>query len=285
MGFVNGKLLALILCAGLLLSLCACGGSTRDYEGEIRLLKEENVALQEQVRQLEEQLDQLKNTLDARGTGAGEPASIQFAARPLSHEEGQTARLLVMRDGMEETILDCGWDGERFTANLTLQPEDGYGYYCVLTSPDGATERITLSTQDTPAVPKLVYLKSSLESFAGVTLTDARVDQNVVTVNVAAAVQTPLITRDGQAVGISQAELLWMRDDEVMDSCPIELVDGETEGGFAGSASNVSFRIPEMGEESQLSLMLSVQLSDGQTLTAEAGSWTMAEGTLVEAVG
>ena len=57
MGFVNGKLLALILCAGLLLSLCACGGSTRDYEGEIRLLKEENVALQEQVRQLEEQLD------------------------------------------------------------------------------------------------------------------------------------------------------------------------------------------------------------------------------------
>ena len=106
MGFVNGKLLALILCAGLLLSLCACGGSTRDYEGEIRLLKEENVALQEQVRQLEEQLDQLKNTrleswsLDARGTGAGEPASIQFAARPLSHEEGQTARLLVMRDGM-----------------------------------------------------------------------------------------------------------------------------------------------------------------------------------------
>ena len=117
------------------------------------------------------------------------------------------------------------------------------------------------------------------------TLTDARVDQNVVTVNVAAAVQTPLITRDGQAVGISQAELLWMRDDEVMDSCPIELVDGETEGGFAGSASNVSFRIPEMGEESQLSLMLSVQLTDGQTLTAEAGSWAMAEGTLVEAVG
>ena len=291
MGFVNGKLLALILCAGLLLSLCACGGSTRDYEGEIRLLKEENVALQEQVRQLEEQLDQLKNTrleswsLDARGTGAGEPASIQFAARPLSHEEGQTARLLVMRDGMEETILDCGWDGERFTANLTLQPEDGYGYYCVLASPDGATERITLSTQDTPAVPKLVYLKSSLESFAGVTLTDARVDQNVVTVNVAAAVQTPLITRDGQAVGISQAELLWMRDDEVMGSCPIELVDGETEGGFAGSASIVSFRIPEMGEESQLSLMLSVQLTDGQTLTAEAGSWAMAEGTLVEAVG
>ena len=43
MGFVNGKLLALILCAGLLLSLCACGGSTRDYEGEIRLLKEDNV--------------------------------------------------------------------------------------------------------------------------------------------------------------------------------------------------------------------------------------------------
>src|SRR5574344_713160 len=63
-----------------------------------------------------------------------------------------------------------------------------------------------------------VSLKSSLESFAGVTLTDARVDQNVVTVNAAAAVQTPLITRDGQAVGISQAELLWMRDDEVMDS-------------------------------------------------------------------
>ena len=62
MRFANRKLLALTLGAGLALLLCACGGSTRDYEGEIRLLKEENVALQEQVRQLEEQLDQLKNT-------------------------------------------------------------------------------------------------------------------------------------------------------------------------------------------------------------------------------
>ena len=38
MRFGNRKLLALTLGAGLLLSLCACGGSTRDFEGEIRLL-------------------------------------------------------------------------------------------------------------------------------------------------------------------------------------------------------------------------------------------------------
>ncbi len=279
------------LALGLALVLCACGGSSRDYEGEIAQLRQENVALTQQVQQLQEQLDQLKNTrleswsLDARGSGEEEPAAIQFSARPLIHEEGQTAELLVMYDGMEEVRVPCTWDGESFSASLTLPAADGYGYYCILSSAEGAAEQITLTTQDTPTVPKLTYLKSSLSSYASATLTDARLDQNAVTANVTASVQAPLITQDGLAVTAEDAQLLWMLDDEVLDSCAFPLTDGETEGGYAGSASNVSFSVPDMPEGSQLSLMLSVQLSNGKILTAQAGSWAMTDGLLTEAVG
>ena len=279
------------LAFGLALTLWACGGSSRDYEGEIAQLRQENVALTQQVQRLQEQLNQLKNTrleswsLDARGNGEEEPAAIQFSARPLSHEEGQMAELLVMFEGMEEVRVPCTWDGEAFSASLTLPAADGYGYYCILSSADGATDQITLTTQDTPTVPKLTYLKSSLSSYASATLTDARLDQNTVTANVTAAVQTPLITQDGLPVTAEDAQLLWMLDDEVLDSYAFALTDGETEGGYAGSASDVSFPVPDMPEESQLSLMLSVRLSNGKILTAQAGSWAMTEGLLTEAVG
>ena len=41
------------LALGLALVLCACGGSSRDYEGEIAQLRQENVALTQQVQQLQ----------------------------------------------------------------------------------------------------------------------------------------------------------------------------------------------------------------------------------------
>ena len=127
--------------------LTGCGGNTKDYEAEILRLREENNTLQAQVESLREQLNQLKNTrleswtLEARGNGEEEPASITFTARPSAHEEGQQADLLVTRDGKEEVRIPASWDGELFRASLTLPPQDGYGYYCVLTSAEGAVDQ------------------------------------------------------------------------------------------------------------------------------------------------
>lgn len=280
-------------CVGLCLALAlgGCGGDTRDYEGEINTLKRENVALQEQVQRLQEELGQLRSTklerweLQGWGSSEKEPASVHLTAQPLFHEEGQTAELLVMLEGAEAARAVCRWDGETFTADLELTPEDGYSYYCVVTGPDGNAERVTLSTPDHPAVPKLTYLKSSLTSYVNASLTDARVDRDILRVDVIAAIQTPLLTQDGKAVTVHRAELQWGLDDALLDSEPVEVAEGETEGGYGIAVEGVTIRLPEMDEESLLELYLCVELSDGHILEARVGSWSMLDGELSEAVG
>ena len=273
------------------LVLTGCGGNTKDYEAEILRLREENNTLQAQVESLQSQLDQLKNTrleswtLEARGSGEEEPASITFTARPSAHEEGQQADLLVTREGKEEVRIPASWDGELFRASLTLPPQDGYGYYCVLTSAEGAVDQTALTTPDNPVLPKLVYLASSLKSYASALVLDPKIDKNQITLDVTAAVQTPLLTQDGNSVTVEDTRLLWLLEDEVLTEIPVELTEGETEGSFVGAAQDAVLPIPDLEEGSTLRLVLSARLSDGRTLTAEAASWTETDGELEDAVG
>ena len=273
------------------LVLTGCGGNTKDYEAEILRLREENNTLQAQVESLQEQLNQLKNTrleswtLEARGSGEEEPASITFTARPSAHEEGQQADLLVTRDGKEEVRIPASWDGELFRVSLTLPPQDGYGYYCVLTSAEGTVDQTALTTPDNPVLPKLTYLASSLKSYASALVLDPKIDKNQITLDVTAAVQTPLLTQDGNPVTVETASLLWLLEDEVLTEIPMELDEGETEGGFVGAAWDVILPVPELEEGSTLRLLFSARLSDGRTLTAEAASWTETDGELEDAVG
>lgn len=271
--------------------LTGCGGNTKDYEAEILRLREENNALQAQIGSLQDQLNQLKNTrleswtLEARGSGEEEPASIAFTARPSAHEEGQQADLLVTREGKEEVRIPASWDGELFRASLTLPPQDGYGYYCVLTSADGAVDQTTLTTPDNPVLPKLTYLASSLKCYASALALDPKIDKNQITLDVTAAVQTPLLTQDGNPVTVEEVRLLWLLEDETLSEIPMELEEGETEGSFVGAARDVTLPVPGLEDGSTLRLLLSASLSDGRTLTAEAASWTETDGELEDAVG
>ena len=65
----------------------------------------------------------------------------------------------------------------------------------------------------------------------------------------------------------------------------MELDEGETEGSFVGSAQDVTLSLPDLDDGGTLRLLLSVRLSDGRTLTAEAASWTETDGELEDAVG
>lgn len=273
------------------LLLTGCGGNTKDYEAEILRLREENNTLQAQVESLQEQLNQLKTTrleswtLEARGTGEEEPASITFTARPSAHEEGQKAELLVTREGQEAARIPADWDGELFRASLALPPQDGYGYYCVLTTADGAVDQTALTTPDDPVLPKLTYLASSLKSYASALVQEPKIDKDQITLDVTAAVQTPLLTQDGNPVTVEQTRLLWLLEEETLTEIPVELEEGETEGSFVGAVRDVTLPVPELEEGSTLRLVFSARLSDGRTLTAEAASWTEADGELEDAVG
>lgn len=283
------RVLPLLLALGLILG--GCGGNTKEYEAEIRQLREENNALTQQVQQLQSQLDQMKYTrleswtLDARGTGEADPAEITFSARPEAFEEGTRAELLVTLGGSEVVRTPCSWDGEAYQATITLEPQDGYGYYCALTTQEGTVEQTDLTTPDRPVLPKLVYLKSSLQSFVSAYVSNQRMDKGSVTVDVTASIQLPLLTADGDPVSIRQAVLQWILDEAVMSEVPLELSDGETEGSYTGFVQGLSQECPALEEGSTLQLFVNAQLSDGRVLTAEAASWTGTEDGLEDAVG
>lgn len=285
----KGILFLCVMCAVLLLG--GCGGSTRDYEGEIGRLKQENVALDAENQQLREEVERLRLTrlaswsLEARGSSQEEPATISFSARPVIHEEDQKAELLILLDGLQTLRVPCVWDGEDFTANLTLTPADGYGYYCILSAPDGTVEQITLSTPEEPRMPKLTFLWSSLSCYASAVLKRIRLDRNRLMVDVAAAIQTPLLTQDGEPVTVNRTELQWLLDGEALESSPVEPGKGETEGSFSVDVSGLCLDVPKMGAQSRLELVLCVSLSDGRQLTAPVGSWTMNDRELVGTVG
>ena len=282
------RLLALLLPLCLLLG--GCSGNTKALQEEITLLKQENTALQETVDQLREQLAALRSTtleswsLDARGTDDQSPARILFSARPYTRQEGQSAQLLVTLDGKEVTKADCLWDGESYTAEVSLLPEDGYGYYCLLTREDGTTEQVSLSTQDSPAAPKLTYLAGSLSAYANALAENVTVEEGAIGAEVVVAVQTPLISEDGAPVTLEEAKLCWQREDEILSEQSLELQEGETEGSLTG---RVSLRLedPPLEDGTVIDLVLTVRLSDGRVLTAPAGSWTASDGHLDSAVG
>lgn len=282
------RLLALlpVLC----LLLAGCAGDGRALQDEVDRLKQENTALQQTIDRLEEQLRALQSTalerwtLDARGTDTLSPATILFSARPYARQEGQTARLLVTLEGAEAAAADCLWDGEAYSAELTLLPEDGYGYYCLLTDEAGQTEKILLSTPDSPAAPKLTYLAGSLTAYASALAENVTMEGSTIGADVAAAVQLPLLSADGEPVALVLAKLRWQREDAVLSEQILDLREGETEGSLTGTL-RAGLEAPSLEDGGTIDLVLTAELSDGRVLTCVAGSWTALDGRLESSVG
>lgn len=282
------RLLALLL--PLCLLLAGCSRNTQALQEEVDRLKQENTALLETIDQLQEQLSALQSTaleswsLDARGTDDVLPAQVLFSARPFARPDGQKARLLVMLEGKEVARADCLWDGESYTASVSLQPEDGYGYYCLLSDGTEAAEQILLSTPDSPAAPKLTYLAGSLETYANALTQDLTVQDGVIGANVTVAIQTPLISSDGTPVSLVLAKLSWQQEDQVLSEEVLNLQEGETEGSLTGYFP-LRLEAPPLEDGTAIDLVLTAELSDGRVLTAVAGSWTAQEGQLESSVG
>lgn len=284
------RILVLALAVALCLSLGACGGKeTQAMESEIARLKQENNALTEQVAQLQEQLAALKNTslerwyLRGYGSDDQSPATVSAEFWPLERPSGQSAQLLVRLAGQEVAQADCTWDGECYQGAVTLDPADGYGYYCVLTTQYGR-EEIPLSTPDSPTEPKLTYLASSLSAYASALADSIQSEEQAVSAEVSAVVQTPLLTVNGQPVTVVLAKLGWYQGETLLSEQVVDLQEGETEGSLS-AALRVRQEVPELADGEQLDLIFTAELSDGRILTAVAGSWTAQEGRLEASVG
>ena len=98
--------------------------------------------------------------------------------------------------------------------------------------------------------------------------------------------QAPRITGDGDNVACAQANLVMTLDGQEIGRIPLVMAPGEADRSYDATVTDLSFTVPEeIGEGQQLVLRLEAELTNGQTLTAQGGSWTAQDGIYSSTVG
>lgn len=209
-------------------------------------------------------------------------AAVTLTAHPKAYEQGQSAAFVVRLDGKEVENISCNWDGSYYTATVDLEAADGYEYECIVFPPQGVGEHYTLSD----AYDTLVYMKRSLDAYCNLYISDFKEENgNFVVTAGFASVQLPQLTTAGTSITFQKAQLIFMLNGETIESKDLTLPQGEGQGSYESSLSNISFTIPQMDDDYQLDLMLVVTLNNGEELTANGGSWFYNNGTLNMAAG
>lgn len=213
-------------------------------------------------------------------------ASVTFDGTPNLYQEGMTAMFLTEMNGDEIASIPCTWADDRFTCTAELEAADGYSYSLVLASPNGSNEVIPLSNPDLPAYDSLVYMKSSLNAYCNLFVSDWKLDNDKLNIlSGYVQVQLPQITSDGISVQFVSAQLTLQLNGSTIQSQTLELPEGEGAGSYETALTSVSFDMPKMESDSTLEMILNVNLSNGSTITASGGTWFYNDGELTVAMG
>ena len=214
-------------------------------------------------------------------------ATVNLTAVPSEHAKDDSAELVVRLDGGTAASVPCEWKDNAYTASVELNGADGYGYYVVITGKDGSVTEIPVNTPEDPTDELLVNLGSSLQSYCSLTLNDASLEgDNLTILSGYALVQAPQITENNDNIACAQANLVLTLDGQEIASMPLTMAPGETERSYDASITDMSFTVPgDIADGQQLALRLDAVLTNGRTLTAQGGSWTAENGTVANAVG
>lgn len=284
-------LLVILMIAALMVSFTGCSGQDEESAARIAELEQENAALQSQIDELNAEMDRMKQraalqtwTLNATAWNDGNGATVTFNAIPVNYVDGQRAALSVRMGDLEAESTNCIWDGSAFTGSVELGAMDGYSYYCILTSLDGSQEEIELNTPDNVTNESLVYLGSSLTSYANLLVEDWEATDATLTVKSGyAQVQLPRLA--SITPNLSSAALVLTLNGEEVERQALTMPAGEGEGSYELTLSGNSFSMPAMEDDYQLEMQLEVVLNTGSTVTVSGGSWFCNDGELIMVVG
>ena len=214
-------------------------------------------------------------------------ATVNLTAVPSEHANGDTAEFVVRLDGEDIKTVPCEWKSGAYVASADLNGADGYGYYVALSGKDGSFAEVAVNTLENPTDETLINLASSLMPYCSLTLNDTALEGDCLTIlSGYALVQAPRITGDGDNVACAQANLVMTLDGQEIGRIPLVMAPGEADRSYDATITDLSFTVPEeIGEGQQLVLRLEAELTDGQTLTAQGGSWTAQDGSFANAVG
>ena len=225
-------------------------------------------------------------TLESSIWSSANGASVDLTAVPTAYAEGMTASFVVRLEGEDVVNNTCQWDGNAFTSYADLNAEDGYCYYVVLTGPDGAQTTVEINTPTTTCNEALINLAASLESFCNITVGDAPFANGKLTINEGSvAIRVPHLT--GGDVTCTSADLILNLDGGALAKKELELTEADSmEASYVVDLAGVSFDIPEMEGDHQLTLILTAYLSDGTTLTdGDSTAWFYSDGNVHLTVG
>ena len=276
---MNKKRLCAIAALTLALTLCACGKDTQTTTPT----QEQEVQTSAEARSLSMTEAAFSVTTWSSPNGA----TVNLTAVPSEHEKDDSAQFVVRLDGEDVTSVACQWKDNAYTASAELNGADGYGYYVVITGKDGSVTEIPVNTPDAPVDESVVDLASSLQSYCTLTLNDTELEGSDLTIlSGYALVQAPRITENNETVACAQANLVLTLDGQELSSVGLTMAPGETDRSYDATITDMSFTLPDtIAEGQQLVLRLDAVLTNGQTLTAQGGSWTMENGSVANAVG
>ena len=271
-------ILVLLVCL-VMTAFAGCGKKTTSAptEPSTEAAAEPTSAVNEEVS------DNMKSlSLSAKVWSSSNGATITLEAVPRAYNQNQAVYFVVHLNGEKVEDIPCTWDGTAFTASADLEAADGYEYECILFEGQGEGESYVLSD----AYDSLIYLETSLAAYCNLYISDFQVIDNVFNVTAGFAhVQLPQLTVDGAKVELVSSELVFMLNGEEIDKQPIDLPAGEGSGSHEASLSSIRFDMPKMEDDYQLDLMLKANLSDGQELSANGGSWYYNNGELKMSAG
>ena len=214
-------------------------------------------------------------------------ATIHLTAVPTRHEAGDSAAFIVRLEGEEVANIPCTWEGGAYAAAAELNAADGYCYYVALTGADGTSVEVAVNTPAEPIEENYINMESALESYCSLTLGESTfADGKLTLADGTALVQAPRITDAGSNIACAQATLVLTLDGQEVGTAALTMAPGEADRSYEASLAGISFEVPGgIGADQQLSLRLDVQLTNGQSLSAQGGSWYYQDGNIANAVG
>ena len=278
------KVLSILLVIIMVLSLAACGKKAETPASTESETPAPTTASQENAGR-ELSLTEVSFSVTTWSSPNG--ATVNLTAVPNEHAKGDSAEFVVRLDADTVASVPCEWKDNAYVASAELNGADGYGYYVIITGKDGSIAEIPVNTPEEPVDEALVNLASYLQSYCTLTLNDAALEgDNLTILSGYALVQAPRITENSDNVACAQASLVLTLDGQEIASVPLTMAPGETDRSYDSTITDMSFTIPgDLSDGQQLMLRLDAVLTNGQTLTAQGGSWTAQNGVVANAVG
>lgn len=215
----------------------------------------------------------------------GKGADVALTATPESYDEDVEVFFRVSMDGDVVAEVPCQWMGSEYMATASLSAANGYDFYFVVKNGDRKSMTL-LPAEDSVQMAYCVNLADSLYGYANLMVDDWTEQGRMLTVTEGfVEVQTPLLTAEGTVPTIEQARLvLWLGDVEVA-SRPVQMEPGEADGVYVADLKELSFEIPEMDGDGELTLWTEAKLSNGKTMMVYAVSWIARDGQLYLVTG